>query len=75
MGPRRGAPQLAATLSSAASFLGNRNPLAGRAAQHQAENAIHEESRDMGGILDKEVTDEFEAAVAPDRRSASELRS
>jgi hypothetical protein len=29
----------------------------------------------MGGLLGKEVTDEFGAAVAPDRRSASELRS
>jgi hypothetical protein len=29
----------------------------------------------MGAILGKEVTDEFGAAEAPDRRSVSELRS
>lgn len=59
--PRRSATQLAAALSGAASFLGNRNPLAGTPAKDEAKNAIHEESRDMGGILGKEVTNEFGA--------------
>ena len=40
--PRRGATPSAAALHGAASFLGNRHPLAGRTTQHQAEDAIHE---------------------------------